>query len=1278
MLVGAVAWSDIGWAQEETPTPLSDGRTYRVGPSVVEADVESSPAPAMGPIEIQTKDLKAPAITTAIEAINFDQDAANNSGFFHIPPDPIGAAGPNHVLAVVNTSIFWSTKAGTGINTQSLSSFFSPLNPVNDTFDPKCIYDQHAGRFVVVTLEQQETASGDPVNSSRILVAVSDDSDPNGTWHYQAINSRVTVNGTDSWADYPGLAVDDKAIYLTANMFPFGPGNLTTAFLWIVHKTGLYSGGTSTVTRHDPAAATGQPVTTMQPAHIFGTAPAGVGTWLVRYSGFTSGGNESISVFRVNDPLGTPAFVHNFIPCGDIDNTSIGMPDAPQLGATKPIDTGDRRLLHTVWRSNSLYAITTVVPPSGVDAGQATAHWFHVNTTSMSLADQGNVGGEDIQSGAHTYWASIGVNAGNAVAMGFALSGSSTYAGAYYTSRLASDAPGTVSSTAVLAAGLGPYTRTFTPGSTGSNRWGDYSGMSVDPADDVSFWVFNEYALTPGTVILGENGRWGTRFGKFTVGGIGVSMTSATADSTAVSPIPVTATFTESVSGFTLGDIVASNATVSGFSGSGAVYSFNLTPTAEGIVTADIPAGAAQNGSGTPNLVAPQFVREYDLTPPGITFSQPDPVATKSGPVDYTVTYSDAESITLVAGDVTLDRSGTVGGGAVTVLGSGNTTRTVRVSSVAGNGTMWISLAAGTATDLAGNVALAAGPSDPFAVDNLSPVNTLSGPSSTSTGTTPVSYTVSYVGADIITLSPAHVTLNRTGTANGVASVSGTGTSSRTISIGSLTGQGTIGISVAAGTGEDLAGNTTGAMGPSATFSVDAIPPSISIGSPSASVTNTGPVSFTVNYAGASTVTLVPGDVTLNTTGNATGAVSVTGTGALSRTVTISSITGDGSIGISIAAGTAADSVGNLAPAAGPSATFNVDNTPPTVSIGAPSVTQTTTGPVSFPITYSGASSVTLNVAKVILNTTGTATGNITVTGSGTTSRTVTLSGISGEGTLGISLQSNTAVDAAGNPSPAAGPSATLEVDGTPITVNIGSPSTNLTKNGPVEYTVTYENVSNVTLAPGDITLNRTGTANGTVSVTGAKADGTLIRTVTIGSTTGTGTIGISIASGTATDMVGKTAPSAGPSATFSVDNTPPAIAVSQPTPSLTDVGPVSYTVTYTGASSITLSPADITLISTGTASGAVSVSGSGTTTRTVTISAITGTGTLSFSIAAGTATDSLGNVSTSLQTTSGFHVFADLAALPLTWWPLAFVLGAVAAGVLYRRKRDNGGSLSS
>ena len=28
---------------------------------------------------------------------------------------------------------------------------------------------------------------------------------------------------------------------------------------------------------------------------------------------------------------------------------------------------------------------------------------------------------------------------------------------------------------------------------TGTNRWGDYSAMSIDPVDDCTFWYTNEY-----------------------------------------------------------------------------------------------------------------------------------------------------------------------------------------------------------------------------------------------------------------------------------------------------------------------------------------------------------------------------------------------------------------------------------------------------------------------------------------------------------------------------------------------------------------------------------------------------------------------------------------------------------------------------------------------------------------------------------------------------------------------------------------------------------------
>ena len=164
--------------------------------------------------------------------------------------------------------------------------------------------------------------------------------------------------------------------------------------------------------------------------------------------------------------------------------------------------------------------------------------------------------------------------------------------------------------------------------------------------------------------------------------------------------------------------------------------------------------------------------------------------------------------------------------------------------------------------------------------------------------------------------------MNETGTANGTLSVSGSGLT-RTVTISSITGNGTLGISIAAGTASDLAGNLAPAAGPSATFTVDNIAPTISIGAPSAAYAAGGPVTYTVTYADANfnSSTLATSNITLNETGNANGTLGVSGSG-LTCTVTISSITGNGTLGISIAAGTASDLAGNLAPAAGPSTTF--------------------------------------------------------------------------------------------------------------------------------------------------------------------------------------------------------------------------------------------------------------------------------------------------------------------------------------------------------------------
>ena len=123
------------------------------------------------------------------------------------------------------------------------------------------------------------------------------------------------------------------------------------------------------------------------------------------------------------------------------------------------------------------------------------------------------------------------------------------------------------------------------------------------------------------------------------------------------------------------------------------------------------------------------------------------------------------------------------------------------------------------------------------------------------------------------------------------------------------------------------------------------------------------------------------------------------------------------------------DKVGNWSAAV--SAAIVLDTVAPTISIGAPSVSTTANGPVSYEITYGGADQITLAGSHVTLNKTGSAAaGSVVVSGTGATNRTVTISDITGSGALGISIASGTASDAAGNLAAAMGPSVTFAVSG--------------------------------------------------------------------------------------------------------------------------------------------------------------------------------------------------------------------------------------------------------
>ena len=106
-----------------------------------------------------------------------------------------------------------------------------------------------------------------------------------------------------------------------------------------------------------------------------------------------------------------------------------------------------------------------------------------------------------------------------------------------------------------------------------------------------------------------ENSRGALRA---TVGQVAPSVSAATTPGAQVrlnSPVLVTVTFSEPVSGFTLDDINVANGTASNFSGSDgvAVYRFEVTPTSLDEVTVDVDAGVARDGEGNYNTAAQQL-----------------------------------------------------------------------------------------------------------------------------------------------------------------------------------------------------------------------------------------------------------------------------------------------------------------------------------------------------------------------------------------------------------------------------------------------------------------------------------------------------------------------------------------------------------------------------------------------------------------------------------------------------------------------------------------------
>jgi hypothetical protein len=122
--------------------------------------------------------LPAPSVVLALNIdLSFTGSSLLSSGF--IPPDTMGAAGPDQFVELINGrySVYRNTD-GVRVQTSTLNDFWrdAGVGPTGSfAFDPRVTYDTSSGRWFAASVDN----SGGPNN---FLVAVSNSSDPTQGW----------------------------------------------------------------------------------------------------------------------------------------------------------------------------------------------------------------------------------------------------------------------------------------------------------------------------------------------------------------------------------------------------------------------------------------------------------------------------------------------------------------------------------------------------------------------------------------------------------------------------------------------------------------------------------------------------------------------------------------------------------------------------------------------------------------------------------------------------------------------------------------------------------------------------------------------------------------------------------------------------------------------------------------------------------------------------------------------------------------------------------------
>jgi hypothetical protein len=466
------------------------------GQTAEESDPATSLPATIDPKAISSSDEPAPAPDANFEGLDFATWGAGH------PPDTNGDVGPTYYIQTINSSIgIYDKSNGNRVAAFTFNAFMSQGNfgnvcDASNFGDPVVLYDSFEDRWFVTDFAFTRDGLGN-ISPQHVFqcFAVSKTGDPvAGGWNFYSIEA---PGGID---DYPKFGVWPDGIYMSANMFGYGAGSSFIApHVWAIDKAQMYAGEPS-VQVADFAAPLSD--FTLLPGNArlqAGTPPLGTPEYFVSTWQFLN----AVTVYKLHvdwDKISTSTFTGP-----QVILNATAWPNAAVGNAASPgnnLDTLQIRAMAELQYSNihgseSLWATHTVRREN--TTGFAAPRWYQLNVTGGAVAAntvQGTTWDPDAANAFYRFMPSLAVDRMGDMALGYSKSNSTTNPQIKYAGRLAGDPVNTFSQEEqTLIDGTG--TQTGNCGGALCIRWGDYSGMALDP-DGCTFWETNEYYTVDG------------------------------------------------------------------------------------------------------------------------------------------------------------------------------------------------------------------------------------------------------------------------------------------------------------------------------------------------------------------------------------------------------------------------------------------------------------------------------------------------------------------------------------------------------------------------------------------------------------------------------------------------------------------------------------------------------------------------------------------------------------------------------------------------------------